>query len=109
MANKKQCGVRVLLRLFGGGLIEFSTLVADLSSTKDLSGAKGAVLSVRFGVLFLRVPSKMLSPTPVPVFDGKAENFASYQQEVGLWMMITQVPMNRRAPCVGPGDGQHAT
>ena len=42
----------------------------------------------------------MLSSTPVPVFDGKAENFASYQQEVDLWMMITQVPMNRRAPAL---------
>ena len=42
----------------------------------------------------------MLSSTPVPVFDGKAGNFASYQQEVDLWMMITQVPMNRRAPAL---------
>ena len=42
----------------------------------------------------------MLSPTPVPVFDGEAGNFASYQQEVDLWMMITQAPMNRRAPAL---------
>ena len=42
----------------------------------------------------------MLSSSPVPVFGGKAENFASYQQEEDLWMMITQVPMNRRAPAV---------
>ena len=42
----------------------------------------------------------MLSSTPVPVFDGKAENFASYQQEVDLWTTITQVPMNRRAPAL---------
>ena len=44
----------------------------------------------------------MLSSTPVPVFDGKAENFASYKQEVDLWMMITQVPMKRRAPALAP-------
>ena len=76
-------------------------MVADLSTTKDLSRAKGIkfCLSV-FGYFVLRISSKMLSPAPVPVFDGKAENFASYQQEVDLWMMITQVPMNRRAPAL---------
>ena len=52
------------------------------------------------GTLILRVAPKMLSSTPVPVFDGKAGNFASYQQEVDLWMMITQIPMNRRAPAL---------
>ena len=52
------------------------------------------------GILFLCVTLEMLSPSPVPVFDGKAENFASYQQEVDLWMMITQLPMNRRAPAL---------
>ena len=52
------------------------------------------------GILLLCVTLEMLSSTPVPVFDGKAGNFASYQQEVDLWMMITQVPMNRRAPAL---------
>ena len=52
------------------------------------------------GILLLCVTLEMLSSTPVPVFDGEAGNFASYQQEVDLWMMITQVPMNRRAPAL---------
>ena len=42
----------------------------------------------------------MLSTSPVPVFDGKAGNFASYQQEVDLRMMITNLPMSRRAPAL---------
>ena len=46
------------------------------------------------------VTLEMLSSTPVPVFHGEAGKFASYQQEVDLWMRITQVPMNRRAPAL---------
>ena len=52
------------------------------------------------GILFLCVTLEMLSSSPVPVFDKKAGNFASYQQEVDLRTMITQVPMNRRAPAL---------
>ena len=43
--NKKQCGVRRFLIFSRGGETEFSTLVADLSTTKDLSGARDTVLS----------------------------------------------------------------
>ena len=39
--------------LFGVGRGEFSTLVADLSTTKDLGRAKGTVLSFRFGYFAL--------------------------------------------------------
>ena len=80
-----------------------------MSTTKDLSGAKETILSLCFGYLVLRVNLKMLSSSPVPVFDGRAENFATFQQEVDLWLMITQLPMNRMGPCDGPGDGQNST
>ena len=36
--------------------------------------------------------------SPVPEFGGKAENFASFQEEVELWMLVTHSPLNRRAP-----------
>ena len=49
---------------------------------------------------FLWVTRKMISTSPVPEFDGKAENFASFQQEVELWMMVTNLPLNRRAPAL---------
>ena len=42
----------------------------------------------------------MFSDSPAPVFDGKAENFASYQQEVDLWLMVTNLPVSRRAPAL---------
>ena len=33
-----------------------------------------------------------------PEFDGRAENFVSFQQEVELWLLVTHLPTNRRAP-----------
>ena len=38
--------------------------------------------------------------SPAPEFDGKAENFASYRQEVELWLLVTHLPLNRRAPAL---------
>ena len=38
--------------------------------------------------------------SPAPEFDRKAENFASCRQEVGLRMLVTHVPLNRRAPAL---------
>ena len=42
----------------------------------------------------------MASFAPVPVFDGKPENFRSFLQEVELWLMVTQLPPSRRAPAL---------
>ena len=61
---------------------------------------RGIVLSLGFGYPFFCALLEMLSSSPVPFFDGKAGNFASFKQEVDLWMMITQLPMNRRAPAL---------
>ena len=35
-----------------------------------------------------------------PEFDGRAENSASYRQEVGLRPLVTHSPLNRRAPAL---------
>ena len=42
----------------------------------------------------------MASYTPVPVFDGKPENFNAYRQEVELWLLMTHLPTGRRAPAL---------
>ena len=38
--------------------------------------------------------------SPAPESDGRAENFASHRQEVELWLMVTHLPLNRRAPAL---------
>ena len=38
--------------------------------------------------------------SPAPEFDGRAGNFASYRQEVELWLLVTHLPLNRRAPAL---------
>ena len=38
--------------------------------------------------------------SPHPEFDGKAEIFASFRQEVELRMLVTHLPLNRRAPAL---------
>ena len=43
---------------------------------------------------------------PAPEFDGRAENFASYRQEVELWLMVTHLPLNRRAPALALAMGK---
>ena len=35
-----------------------------------------------------------------PEFDGRAGNVASYRQEVELWLLVTHLPLNRRAPAL---------
>ena len=41
-----------------------------------------------------------------PEFDGRAENFASFRQEVELWLMTTHLPANRRAPALALAMGK---
>ena len=38
--------------------------------------------------------------SPAPEFGGEAENFAPYRQEVELWLLVTHLPLNRRAPAL---------
>ena len=58
------------------------------------------MLRFYFFVLPKRVSLKMDVFSPAPEFGGRAENFASYRQEVELWMLVTHLPLNRRAPAL---------
>ena len=42
----------------------------------------------------------MASFTPVPIFDGKPENFNACRLEVELWLLMTHLPPGRRAPAL---------
>ena len=44
--------------------------------------------------------------SPAPEFDGRAENFASYRQEAELWLLVTHLPLNRRAPALALAMGK---
>ena len=49
---------------------------------------------------------KMNAFSPPPEFDGRAENFASFRQEAELWLMVTHLPANRRAPALALAMGK---
>ena len=38
--------------------------------------------------------------SPAPEFGGRAGNIASYRQEVELWLLVTHLLLNRRAPAL---------
>ena len=44
--------------------------------------------------------------SPAPEFGEKAENFAPYGREVELRMLVTHLPLNRRAPALASAMGK---
>ena len=44
--------------------------------------------------------------SPAPEFGGRAGNFASYREAVELWLLVTHLPLNRRAPALALAMGK---
>ena len=63
------------------------------------------MLWVQFRVAQCATPAKSTS-SPVPALGEKAENFASFRQEVELHKMVTPFPLNRRAPALALAVGK---
>ena len=56
--------------------------------------------------LKIRCPVTMNAFSQPPEFDGRAENSASFRQEVELWLMAPHLPANRRAPALALAIGK---